>query len=167
MRYYFLLSVLLIGSLCLSAQDKKKYPNGVPAPTGFNNDYEKIFTTKQCAVLESTLKKISADKKADVQMCVVTMGPAVAGSRNIDTLLLQIANVWGVGQKNKNNGVMIGISVFHKVLRIYPGTGMSKRLPDTKVREIINKQALPYFKQAKYYEGTLAAVTALGDYLKH
>lgn len=166
MRCYILLSLLFISCLSVNGQPKKQSTTNVPARLGYVSDYEKIFKDKDKAVLESTLAKMSADKKLNVQISVVTLGPATVGRQNFDTVLYKIANTWGVGQKNKNTGVMIAISVHYKVMRIFTGTGMGNRLPDAQIKEIINKRVLPYFRKQDYYNGALTAANAISDYLQ-
>lgn len=61
----------------------------------------------------------------------------------------QLARKWGVGQKGKNNGVVILIGWKERKLRIEVGYGLEHQLPDAKARRIISN-AIPYLKAKRY-----------------
>ena len=55
---------------------------------------------------------------------------------------------WGIGSKDKNNGILILVAPNEKRLWIEVGYGLEGVLPDGKVGEIRDKQIFPYFKDS-------------------
>lgn len=62
---------------------------------------------------------------------------------------------WGVGNKDKNNGVLILVAPNEKRLWIEVGYGLEGALPDGKVGEIRDKEIFPYFKDGDFENGIL------------
>ncbi len=73
----------------------------------------------------------------------------------------EIAEKNGIGQKSKNNGVLLFVVMNDRKMRIEVGYGLEGALPDALAGQIIRKEITPYFKQAKYYEGINAGVDAI------
>ena len=80
---------------------------------------------------------------------------------NFDALTLKLANAWGVGQKDKNNGILIGISAGYKKMRIQNGRGIEKILSDSVTRVIVDSSFIPLFKKDHYFNGTLVGINAI------
>jgi len=80
---------------------------------------------------------------------------------SLDIMTLRIANAWAVGQKEKNNGVVIGISRAYRKMRIQNGYGIEKILTDTETKDIIETAFIPGFSNANYFDGTLNGLKGL------
>lgn len=70
----------------------------------------------------------------------------------------QLGRYWQIGQKNKNNGVLLVIAMDEKKLRIEVGYGLEGALTDKTSHEIINYTLKPSFKQQRFEEGIFKAV---------
>jgi uncharacterized protein len=66
---------------------------------------------------------------------------------------MAIGKTWGVGQKGKNNGVVILVSMDNRKIRIVTGRGIEDLLPDATCKRIINRILKPSFKRGDYYGG--------------
>ena len=64
----------------------------------------------------------------------------------------------GLGNSDKNNGLLILISMNDHKFRMEIGYGLEGVIPDTKAKEIINCMT-NYFKQDDYTDGILASIT--------
>ncbi len=62
---------------------------------------------------------------------------------------------WGIGSKDKNNGVLILVAPNEKRLWIEVGYGLEGALPDGKVGEIRDNQIFPYFRDGDFDTGIL------------
>jgi uncharacterized protein len=85
----------------------------------------------------------------------------MVNENDMEDWTFRVMNTWGVGQKNKNNGILIGISKGYRHMRIENGYGLEKNLTDQETKKIIDDEFIPFFKQAKYFEGTLNGLKAL------
>lgn len=80
---------------------------------------------------------------------------------SLEALTQRIGNVWGVGQKETNNGVVIGICPEYRRMTIRNGYGIEKILSNKETKEIIDKYFIPEFKEGKYFEGTITGLEEL------
>ena len=62
---------------------------------------------------------------------------------------LKVTNQWGVGEKEKNNGVFIGISKGNRTIYIHNGIGTAKILSDAATKSIIDTAFVPEFKRGE------------------
>ncbi|MDE6326438.1 MAG: TPM domain-containing protein [Duncaniella sp.] len=72
---------------------------------------------------------------------------------------------WGVGKKDKDNGVIVLISRGDRKAVIRTGYGVEGALPDIIAGRIIRNVMAPDFRNGDYDAGTIAAVGAIGEVL--
>ena len=143
--------------LCLAISAQKI--DSIPKPIGRVNDFEGIFTIEQSHVLDSML--ISFEKKTTIQIAIITIDTSMMKKDELDAWTLKVLNSWGVGQKNQDNGILIGISRGYRRMRIQNGYGIEKILTDKETKQIIDNDFIPFFKKAEYFEGTVNGLNAL------
>lgn len=93
------------------------------------------------------------------QIVVATLNSLNGNSEQ--EIAVQLFRKWGIGSKEKNNGVLMLIAPNEKALWIEIGYGLEGPLPDGKVGEIRDKQILPYFKENDYNTGILKGFDAI------
>jgi len=138
--------------------------DSLPRPSGYVNDYENLYSDKEEIILDSLMG--SFEKKTSIQIALVTFDTTMTTPDSLDALTLRIGNVWGVGQKNKDNGVVIGISKGYRQMRIQNGYGIEKVLTDAETKQIIDTAFIPDYREEKYFEGTVKGLQALMGILK-
>jgi uncharacterized protein len=72
---------------------------------------------------------------------------------DIVTYSQRMAETWGIGQKSKDNGVLILIATTDRKLRIHTGYGAEIFLTDGMSRRIIDQVLIPSIKNGDYYSG--------------
>lgn len=152
--------VCLLGLLVTtqtSCQQHKK--DGIPQPIGYVSDFENIFTKSQRSYLDSMIGVY--EKKTTVQIAVVTIDTSIVSKKDFDDYLLKIAKTWGVGQKDKNNGIVIGISKGYRHMCIQNGYGIENILTDSETKGIIDTAFIPSFKKEQYFEGVINGLKAI------
>ncbi len=121
------------------------------APTG--NDYivdnADILTDQQESYLNSTLTDY--EKRTSVEIGILTVRSIQ--DDYIENFSLNIARSWGIGQKDKNNGALLVVSVDDRKLRIEVGNGLEGDLTDSRASQIIRGRITPEFKRGNYYDG--------------
>lgn len=60
---------------------------------------------------------------------------------------------WGIGSKEKDNGVLILLAPNEKQIWIDVGYGLEGALPDGRVGEILDNDMVPYIRDGNYNEG--------------
>lgn len=146
------------------AKYRKVFWDNLPEADGFVNDYENLFTDREEIILDSLIKIF--EKRSTIQIAVVTIDTILTSSDRIDALTLRLARHWGVGQKYKNNGVLIAISRGYRKMRIQNGYGIEKVLTDKETKQIIDKVFIPKFRDANYFEGTFNGLLELMNILE-
>ncbi len=121
------------------------------------SDFAKIYSPQEDAAMEEKL--VSYEKKTSTQIAVVTLNNL--DGYPIDDYAIKLANKWGVGQKGKNNGLLILIAAADHKIHIASGYGMEGALNDGKLGTIIRTQIAPQFKIGNYYAGTNDGLDAI------
>ena len=147
MKKLLLIYTLLL-SFCATAQIEKALP-ARPSPARLVNDFTRTLTAEQVQALESKL--VANDDSTSNQIAIVII--PTTGDYSIDEIALQIGRTWGVGNKDKNNGIVILVAKNDRKIKIEIGYGLEGSVPDVTAKRIIEDEILPEFKQNNYYRG--------------
>jgi len=98
-------------------------------------------------------------KRTGAQIVVATLSSLNGNSEQ--EIAVQLFRKWGIGSKDKNNGVLILIAPNEQALWIEVGYGLEGALPDGKVGEIRDKQIFPYFRESDFNTGVLKGFDAI------
>lgn len=128
-----------------------------PNPPRAVNDFGKMLEPFQVAALE---QKLDAYNDSTSSAIVIITVPNLDGY-DIEQVALKYLRDWGIGTKEKNNGVVILVSKEDHKARIETGYGMEGVLPDITAKDIIDNRMIPAFKQDDYYRGFDNAVDAI------
>jgi len=142
------LLVVLFFSVCVSAQIEKVIPSR-PSPQRLVNDYTKTLTAEQVQALESKL--VAYDDNTSSQVVVVIMN--TTGNYTVEEAALGIIRNWGVGSKDKNNGIVLLVAKDDHKIRIEVGYGLEGAITDVTSKSIIDNDLTPNFKEGNFYRG--------------
>jgi len=126
-------------------------------PPRLVNDFAKIYSAQQNDLLEEKL--LAYEEKTSTQIAVVTI-TSLSGYP-IDDYTVKLANKWQIGQKGKNNGLLLLIAKEDHKVYIASGYGMEGALNDGKLGTIIRYNIIPQFKKGDYYAGTNDGIDAM------
>ncbi|RYD76032.1 MAG: TPM domain-containing protein [Sphingobacteriales bacterium] len=135
-----------------------------PKAVGYVNDFYHLFSEAEKFQLDSIIGE--HEKKTSNQIAIITIDSAMMGKCDINEYTINIANAWGVGQKQKNNGIVIGIAPGLKKIRIQNGNGIVKMLTDDETKKILDSTILPSFKNAQYFDGLTKGIQSIFKELK-
>ena len=138
---------------------KRLFFDSFPPPTGYINDYENVFTVTEKDTLAGIIKQF--EKETTIQIAVITFDTVMTTAAGLDALTFKVANAWGVGQKGKDNGVLIGLSKHLKKIRIENGKGISRIFSDAETKQLMDEDFIPLFKQGKYFNGVKTGLLML------
>ncbi len=88
-------------------------------------------------------------------------------ANDLEDFSREIFNKWGIGQKDKNNGILIAIFIDDRQYRIQIGYGLEAALPSSLTLRIQDENMRPHFKGKNYYAGIDAGVDQLIYYSRH
>ncbi len=167
MQHKIVKSILLffvtafIGMNASQAQNILAKPN----PARLVNDVAGILNPTEVASLEKKL--IALDDSSSNQIVVVII-PSLDGYP-IQDYANKLFRDWGIGTKEKNNGILLLISVNDRKTRIEVGYGLEGAIADITAKSIIDNDITPNFKKKAYFEGINNATdnlakAAVGEY---
>jgi uncharacterized protein len=104
------------------------------------------------------------EDKSSNQIVVVILNSL--NGYTIEEYSYQLGRYWGIGQKDKNNGVLLVISMEERKIRIEVGYGLEGALTDKIAYEIINYTIKPNFKANQYELGILKAINEIKTAIK-
>ncbi|WP_053002367.1 TPM domain-containing protein [Kordia jejudonensis] len=133
-----------------------------PVPVGFINDFDNILSDEQEATLLQLIKQHEA--QTSNQIAIVTL-TSIQGYDGLESYSLDLANNWGVGQEDKDNGVLIALYMKDRRIWIQNGNGIMQKLTDDETMKIIKKIIVPEFKKDDYFSGFQKGVKAIIDEL--
>lgn len=73
-------------------------------------------------------------------------------------LSMELFDLWGVGKKGSDNGLIILLCVESREIFMRTGYGLEGVLPDALASQIVNERMAPYFKQGEWGKGLLTGV---------
>jgi uncharacterized protein len=121
------------------------------SPIGNVNDFEGVFSQEE--IDELTKIMVNFERKTTNQFCVVTLDDRHVEQEKFLDFALFLSKKWGIGKREKNNGVTIVFSKKFKQIRILNGYGIEKIINDEKTKGIIDEFAIPKFREENYFLG--------------
>ena len=128
-----------------------------PELTGRVNDAANLLTAADKAALEAQLAALEA--RSTDQIVVVTV-PSLQGYA-IEDYGYQLGRKWGIGQKGKDNGVILIVAPNEHKVRIEVGRRLEPLLPDGKAGSIIAGSIAPMFRRGDFPGGIKAGVAGI------
>jgi len=128
-----------------------------PVPPRAVNDFGNMLAPFQRDALEQKLDAYNDSTSSAIVIVTVNN----LDGYDIAEVSLKYLRDWGIGTKDKNNGVVILVSKEDHKARIETGYGMEGVIPDVTAKEIIDDKMIPAFKENDYYRGFDNAVDAV------
>ena len=130
-----------------------------PEPAVYVHDYSGWLSAGQKADLEMKLRRYWDSTSTQI---VVMIRPDI-GDYDKSSYAFELGNRWGIGRKDKNNGVLVLVKSEppERGIFIATGYGTEGALPDILAGSIIRNTMGPYFRQQQYGEGINAGVDAI------
>jgi uncharacterized protein len=132
------------------------------------NQYPALLTTAQNKLLSDKIKQFK-NSTGNVVVIITHNSLTDAVSKeeySIEEAALHYFNNWKIGQKEKNNGILIFVAKDDRKVRITTGKGIEEILPADACQRIVNDDIVPKFKQQDYYSGLDAGLRSIFDILK-
>jgi uncharacterized protein len=159
MKFLFKLSVVLLFSvLCLPAPFLFAETALPEKPLNHVVDLAGIINDNTAANLNRYLLEL--EQKTTAQMVVLTI-KSLEGESLEDFSIRVAHDKWKLGQKDKDNGVLLLVSLQEKKYRFEIGYGLEGLLPDSLVGTIGRTYLVPYFRKGDYSNGIFAASLAV------
>ena len=156
MRKLLLIPAALLLALCLVlpvlAADIP-----APAPDFYVNDLSGVLSRESRAYIINT--NVALRDRTGAQVVVVTM-ETLAGA-DIDRFATELFRSYGIGDTQKNNGVLLLVITGDREVRIEVGYGLEGAINDAKAGRILDEYVVPYLKDNKWEEGIVNGFNAI------
>ena len=146
-----LAGLLLIPEIALSAT--------YPAPTGVVSDFAGIInsnTRTQLTNIIEEFKKVSSNEIAVATVVSLDNEP-------IENYAVGLFQAWGIGQKDKDNGLLLLVAPNERQVRIEVGYGLEGYINDALAGRIIRGTMVPHFKTGDFAGGILNGVVSITE----
>ncbi|MBJ6144601.1 YgcG family protein [Hymenobacter sp. BT559] len=153
--FSFLLLALAVGLARPAAA-----ADGIPArpePFTFVTDQANLLSAADAKKLEGGLRKYADN--TGTQVVVVTV-PSLGGT-NVADYARQLGTAWGVGQRDKNNGIVVLLSGKEHKMSIEAGSGLRSAITPELTQRVMNQDMAPAFKQGNYFAGLRKGLNTL------
>ncbi|HEX8261655.1 MAG TPA: TPM domain-containing protein [Allosphingosinicella sp.] len=163
MRQALILPLLLLGA---AACDRQPAPapqaaaaggETLPALTGPVVDRADLLSPDEEARLARKAEALR--REIGPQYVIVTV--ASLGGRPIEDYSLDLARRWGLGHKDRDDGLMLLVAPAERKVRIEVGVGLERRVTNGYAAQVIEERALPSFKAGRFPQGIEEASDAL------
>jgi uncharacterized protein len=123
-----------------------------PKPAAYFNDYAGVVSKDAASRFNEQLAQFERDTSNQV---VVAVFQKMQSDDDVAAYTQRVAESWGVGQKDKRNGVVLFVFAQDRKMYIQVGYGLEGALPDLTAFDITEYRVKPHFRNNDY-EGGLA-----------
>ena len=142
----------LLFIFCFSLLTTGLWAQDIPEPMSpkrLVNDYVGMLNGTERETLEQKLRAYNDSTSSQITIVVVkTTQPYPAGD-----YAFELGRRWGVGQKDKDNGLVLLWATEDRKIFIATGRGLEGAIPDVIAKRIIREVITPEFKSEMYYRG--------------
>jgi uncharacterized protein len=136
-----------------------------PEPPAMPRDYVVDLAGVMRSDLRNELNTYlqTLEQKTTAQVLVLTVQSL--DGQSIEEFAFNTKEKWKLGQKGKDNGVLVVVALKDRKYRLEVGYGLESVLPDSLVGSIGREYFVPYFRQGDYstgiYAGTVAVIRTI------
>ena len=134
-----------------------------PEPVGYVNDFAEVLSANTYNNLGNILREFNS--KTGAEIAVVTVKDM--GGLDEFTYAVELFKEWGIGSKERDDGILILVAVQERRLRIEVGYGLEHIITDARAGQIADQYMVPYLKKNDWNtaisQGTLAVASIIAE----
>ncbi len=142
-------SILLLLLFCCTFSFAQFTIPDKPAEQTSVYDYIHLLSPSEKTNLEQKLIRYSDSTSTQIVIAIINS----TQGENINYLGAQWGQKWGIGQKGKDNGILVILAKDDRRVAINTGYGTEGTMTDAMSRRIIETVIIPEFKKGDYYAG--------------
>lgn len=143
-----LFTILFLASLSFAGWAQGDFPEK-PSPPRLVNDFSETLSEQEVRQLENKL--VAYNDSTSTQVSVVLINSI--GPYAISDYAFQLGDKWGIGRKDKDNGILILAAMKDREVFIATGYGMEGAVPDALAKRIVEQLIVPNFRSGNYFTG--------------
>jgi len=149
-KYVLAFLALICCALPLSALE-------VPPLSAPVTDLAGVLTAEQVERLNDLLLDYETETSNQFALLII---PSLEGEV-LESYSIEVADAWALGQADKDNGLLLLVTLAERRMRIEVGYGLEGVLTDAFCGRVIDHTIVPYFKKEQYFEGITAGLLDL------
>lgn len=153
------LAVLAVLSVNAKVYEVEDIPNvHVYDVTRYVTNPDGVLSYETVERMDSTIANLWEETSAEL---VVVAVDSISDSYEVNEFATALFGHWGIGKKDKDNGVLVLlVKGIHRVV-IRTGYGVEGVLPDIICGRVIREEMIPHFKKDDYDSGIIAGIDRL------
>ena len=163
LRHKALPLALFLLLLLFSPASRAATPEPPPRPAHYVVDLAGVIDQTAEGRLNGFLREL--EEKSGAQMIVLTIQSL--DGEDIEGFSLRTAEQWQLGQKDRDNGLLMTIAVKDRRYRLEVGYGLEGVIPDSLAGSIGREHLVPHFRRGDYSQGissaTLSVIEQIAD----
>lgn len=126
----------------------------LPRPVGYVSDFADFISPQA----ETAITRIANEvkQKSGAEIAVVTV--ETTGGRDIEEYAVSLFTDWGIGEKGKDNGLLLVVAASDRKMWVKPGYGLEGAIPDGEAYRIYSDVLRPGFRAGKSDQALVTAV---------
>jgi uncharacterized protein len=129
-----------------------------PKPDRYFNDYASVVSKSAALRFNEQLAQFERETSDQV---VVAIFPKMQSESDIADYTQRVAQTWGVGQRERRNGVVLFVFVQDRKMFIQVGYGLEGALPDITAFDITEYKIKPHFRNGDYEGGIAIGIDSI------
>lgn len=163
MKHLSLLLSFVMAVFTVTARTPGEVPNvHVERATAHVSNPDNVLSPAAVAKTDSIVEDMWRSTSAEVSVVVVSD----MSGQDIDSYATELFELWKIGKKDKDNGLLIVVSRDDRKAAIRTGYGMEGVMTDIRAGQIIRNVMAPHFREGDYDGGVVAAAEAVSDIIK-
>jgi len=126
-----------------------------PKPDGYFNDYAGVVSKEAASRFNEQLAQFERETSNQV---VAAVFRKMQSDSDIADYTQRVAQAWGVGQKERRNGVVLFVFIEDRKMFIQVGYGLEGALPDATAFDITERHIKPLFRAGNYEAGLATGI---------
>jgi len=147
-----LLIAALLASLAIESQAAEVIP---PKPDRYFNDYAGVVSKEAAYRFNEQLAQFERETSDQV---VVAVFPKMQSDSDVADYTQRLAQAWGVGKKERRNGVVLFVFIQDRKMFIQVGYGLEGALPDITAFDLTEYHIKPLFRNGDYQAGLATGI---------
>lgn len=121
-------------------------------------DQTSTLTSAEIDDLSAQIAKSRSEKSYQIGILII---PTLGNDEYIEGYSLKVAREWGIGESDKDNGVLLLVVKNDRKLRIEVGRGLEGDLTDVRAGRIVRNVIAPKFRSGDYFGGIQDGVNSI------
>ncbi len=161
-RYILVIMTVVLVTLSVVARKPGEVPNvHVARATSWVSDPDGVLSRDAIARADSLLDALNTSRTTEVTVAVV----ADLDGQDIDSYATELFGLWGIGKRDRDNGLLLLISRDDRRAAIRTGYGMEGVINDGRAGRIIRNDIAPNMKAGDPDRAVIDAVKAISLYV--